>query len=146
MEYINSKNNTIVKQTKLFLSLLMLFALSIGNVWGEKITDYTQLVSGQEYYIGATISSTDYYLSFAKEDVGTGIQGTAITDNSTATKVTAIGNGTSWAFTLKYGAENEYPLCRQSDNWFGRRGYDRRLKGYSYTIYLLRLLGNCQAA
>lgn len=40
-----------------------------------------------------------------------------------------------------YGAENEYPLCRQSDNRFGRRRYDRRLKGYSYTIYLLRLLG-----
>lgn len=81
----------------------MLVVFGVGNVWGEKITDYTQLVSGQEYYIGATISSTDYYLSIAKEDVGTGIQGTAIIDNSTATKVTAIGNGTSWAFKLSSG-------------------------------------------
>lgn len=44
-----------------------------------------------------------------------------------------------------YGAENEYPLCRQSDNRFGRRGYDRRLKGYSYTIYLLIIYSGCLA-
>lgn len=35
---INSKNNTIVKQTKLFLSLLVLVVFGIGNVWGAEVS------------------------------------------------------------------------------------------------------------
>lgn len=81
---------------------------------GEKITDYTQLVSGQQYYIGATVSSTDYYFSAASENVGTGIKGTAVTDKTEATKVTAIGSGASWAFQLSSG--NYLSLKNAKDN------------------------------
>ena len=82
-------------------------------LWGEKITDYTQLVSGQQYYIGATVSS-DYYFSVASENVGTSIQGSAVTDKTQATKVTAIGSGASWAFQLSSG--NYLSLKNGKDN------------------------------
>ena len=45
-----------MKQTKLFLSLLMLLVFSIGNVWGETVTISTTQISG---------SSTDGIVSYS---------------------------------------------------------------------------------
>ena len=95
-----------MKQLKLFFALFAMLALGVGNVWAEKITDYAKLVSGQKYYIGASIGSTDYYFSCDNSKVATGVKGIAQTDKSKATIVTAIGSGTSWAFKF----ENNYYL------------------------------------
>ena len=45
--------------------MLLLCALIVGSgqLWATKITDVNNIVSGGRYYIGATVSSTDYYLS-----------------------------------------------------------------------------------
>ncbi len=103
-----------MKQLKLFFALFAMLALGVGNAWAEKITDYAKLVSGQKYYIGASIGSTDYYFSCDNSKVATGVKGVAQTDKSKATIVTAIGSGTSWAFKFDNG--NYLSLKNAKDN------------------------------
>lgn len=84
-------------------------------MWAEKITDYTNIVSGKKYYIGATSSSTDYYLSVDGSSTSTSIAGTAVTDKSSATKFVFEGSGTSW--TIKFdGTSNYLGLKSSKDN------------------------------
>jgi len=97
------------------LTLLLVMCLSIGNVWGgTKITDYTNLVSGKTYYIGATTSQTDYYLSVNGSSITTGVSGTAVSDKASATVFTATGSGTSWSF--KFSSGNYLSLASSKAN------------------------------
>ena len=75
----------------------------VSGAWAEKITDYTNIVSGKKYYIGATTGGTDYYLSVDGSSTTNQIAGTAITDASSATVFTFSGNGTSWSIQFESG-------------------------------------------
>ena len=66
----------------LMIPLLTMFTT---NMWGAKITDYNNIVSGTEYYIGATTGGTDYYWSSPQTATGTGLSGTAVTSKASAT-------------------------------------------------------------
>lgn len=99
---------------KTWLTMLCLL-VGAGTSWAEKITDYTNIVSGKKYYIGATSSSTDYYLSVDGSSTSTSIAGTAVTDKSNATAFVFEGSGTSW--TIKFdGTSNYLGLKSSKDN------------------------------
>ena len=95
-----------MKKIYLFLTL-MFFSLGVGNAWGaEKITDYSKIVTGKTYYIGATTGGTDYYLSVSGASTSTSIAGTAKTDKANATAFVFTGSGTSW--TIKFADYANY--------------------------------------
>ena len=112
---------------KHFLSVFLTLLTLSGQVWGAKITDYTNIVSGQVYYIGATTGGTDYYWS-ANGGIteGTGKSGVAVTSSSSATPVTFTGSGTSWTITFSNGkylklnssdANGKYDVSGTSSTW-----------------------------
>lgn len=102
----------------LLKSTLLLCALVIGsmNVWAadEKVTDYSNIVSAQKYYIGATTGGNDYYLSVNGSSTSASIAGTAVTDKSNATVFTFSGSGTSW--TIQFESGNYLSLKDTKDN------------------------------
>ena len=73
------------------------------TICAQKITDYNNIVSGTQYYIGATTSGTDYYLSVNGSAISTSIAGTAVTSTATATPFTFTGSGTSWTIQFESG-------------------------------------------
>lgn len=96
-------------------SLLLLACVMLGvSAWGEKITDYSNIVSGKQYYIGATTGSTDYYLSVDGSSISTSIAGTAVTSKANATSFTFAGSGTSW--TIQFGSGYYLSLKDSKDN------------------------------
>ena len=95
--------------------LMLCMLLGVGNVWAQKITDYTELVSGQAYYIGATVQSTDYYLGLASTSVGNGIQGQKKTSKDDATLFVFEGSGDTWTIQIS-GTENYMALASSKNN------------------------------
>ena len=94
------------KHLKLFFALFAMLALGVGNASAEKITDYSKIVTGKTYYIGATTGGTDYYLSVSGASTSTSIAGTAKTDKANATAFVFTGSGTSW--TIKFADYANY--------------------------------------
>ena len=96
-------------------------------MWAAKITSYANIVSGKSYYIGATTSSTDYYLSVDGSTVDTGVAGTAVTDKASATIFVFEGSSTSWAIKFKSSgnymslastkANGKVDIVGSSTNW-----------------------------
>ncbi|MDD5991166.1 MAG: InlB B-repeat-containing protein [Paludibacteraceae bacterium] len=122
--------NLFLTKTRWLVTIILLTALGIGNVWGAKITDYNNIVSGTEYYIGATTSSsssTDYYWCSPQTTTGTGVSGTAVTSKASATIVILEGSGTSWKIKIKgtsnyvtlssSKANGKFNIAESSDNW-----------------------------
>lgn len=103
---------------KVFLNcMLLLCALIVGsnNLWADKITDYTNIVSGKKYYIGATTSSTDYYLSVDGSTTSDSKAGTAVTNKANATVFVFSGSGTAWTIQFD-GTSNYLSLSSSKDN------------------------------
>ena len=75
-------------------------------VWGEKISNYTNIVSGQKYRIGATTSNTDYYLKVDGSKISTGTSSTAVTSAVDGTIFVFEGSGASW--TIKFDGTSYY--------------------------------------
>lgn len=81
-------------------------------MWGgyaqtvSKVTDISNIVSGQKYYIGATIGSTDYYLSLASTSLSESVKGTGIVDKTKAN--TFIFDGSSKSWTIKIDGTDFY--------------------------------------
>lgn len=94
---------------KLTLLIAALALLTMGVLPGKavgqtKITDYTKIVSGKTYYIGATLSNnTDYYLQLpANPQIGS-YTGIPVTNISEASTFTFSGSGQSWTIQLSNG-------------------------------------------
>lgn len=96
-------------------SFLLLACVMLGvSAWGEKITNYSNIVSGKQYYIGATTGSTDYYLSVDGSSTSASIAGTAVTNKANATSFTFAGSETSW--TIQFGSGYYLSLNNSKDN------------------------------
>ncbi len=68
----------------------------------EKITDYTKITSGNEYFIGATTSKTDYYFkAFGNTDSSTSQVGQCTNTLDEASSVILEGSDTSWSIKIK---------------------------------------------
>ena len=106
-----------MKKLHLFKTVLLLCALVVGslNGWAAKITNYNDIVSGKKYYIGATTSSTDYYLSVDGSTTGNGKSGTAVTSKENATVFVFSGSGTSWTIMFD-GTSNYLALATSKAN------------------------------
>ena len=119
--------NLFLTKTRWLVTIILLTALGSGNVWGAKITDYNNIVSGTEYYIGATTSSTDYYWCSPQTTTGTGLAGIADKDKAKATIVILEGSGTSWKIKIKgtsnyvtlssSKANGKFNIAESSNNW-----------------------------
>lgn len=94
--------------------LVAMLCAGFTSAWGEKITDYSNIVSGKQYYIGATTGSTDYYLSVDGSSTSTSIAGTAVTTKANATAFTFAGSETSW--TIQFESGNYLSLKNGKDN------------------------------
>ena len=107
-----------MKQTNLLKTFLLLCALVVGSTcaWAaDKITDYSDIVSGKKYYIGATNGSgTDFYLSVDGSTTTPSIAGTAVTSKDNAAIFTFEGSGTSW--TIQFESGNYLSLKSSKDN------------------------------
>lgn len=105
------------KFTFLITAALMLLTMmaTTGQLWGQtKITDYSNIVSGNTYYIGATTGGTDYYLYVYHDYNSTSTAGTAQTSMNDATTFVFEGSGTSW--TLKFDNGKYLSLKDGKDN------------------------------
>jgi len=98
-------------------SILLLCALIVGsgNLWAAKITDYTNIVSGAKYYIGATTGGNDYYLSVDGSTLSDSKAGTAVSSKASATVFVFSGSGTSWTIQFD-GTSNYLSLSTTKDN------------------------------
>lgn len=85
---------------KLF-TFLCLCILCIGSAWAQKITSLSQIKNGGQYYIGATVSETDYYFMADVSKAATGVAGTSTTKKSEAVVVTIAA--TTGGYTMKVG-------------------------------------------
>lgn len=95
--------------------LMLCMLLGVGNAWADKITDYTEIVSGQAYYIGATVGGTDYYLGLASTSTGTGISGQKKTSKDDATLFIFEGSDNTWTIQIS-GTENYMALANKKNN------------------------------
>ena len=93
-----------MKNLKVLVTVLCVACAT--KVWGEKISNYTNIVSGQKYRIGATTSNTDYYLKVDGSKTSTGTSGTAVTSAVDGTIFVFEGSGASW--TIKFDGTSYY--------------------------------------
>ncbi len=110
----------IKKLSILFASFAMAMGIGLANddthvvKAATKVTSVSNIVSGKQYYIGATVSGSDYYLNAPGTSIGTGKAGTAKTNKADATLFILEGSGTSWA--LKYENGNYLSLASGKAN------------------------------
>lgn len=81
----------------------------------SKVTDISKIVSGQKYYIGATIGGTDYYLSLASTSLSESVKGTGIVDKAKANTFIFDGSGKSWTIKID-GTDYYLSLKTTKDN------------------------------
>ena len=109
------------------LLLCLTLFIGVGNAWGAKITDYTKIVSGGTYYIGATLSNnTDYYF---KASAGTSVMttadyGTSASSTAQATPVIITISGTTGTIQFENGnylhldaSNGKYLVSSSSQSW-----------------------------
>lgn len=96
------------------LSVGLALAVGVGVAVGSKeakvvkaegkITTLAGISSGTKYYIGATVSDTDYYwCATGGVEVGTGLSGTAVSSTSEATPVILSGSDSIWSLQFENG-------------------------------------------
>ena len=103
--------------------LRFMLVLLLSTVWCvggysqtvSKVTDISKIVSGQKYYIGATIGSTDYYLSLASTSLSESVKGTGIVDKAKANTFIFDGSGKSWTIKID-GTDYYLSLKTTKDN------------------------------
>lgn len=103
--------------------LRFMLVLLLSTVWCvggysqtvSKVTDISKIVSGQKYYIGATIGSTDYYLSLASTSLSESVKGTGIVDKAKANTFIFDGSGKSWTIKID-GTDFYLSLKTTKDN------------------------------
>ena len=113
----------------------------------DKITDYNNIVAGQ-YYIGSTISDTDYYFYAADETAGESKAGTSVDNKNDATVVTLAGSGNTWSvqlpggnyLSLKNDKDNgKYSVSESAVNWtFSNNNDDHLIKMTPNGAYYLQ--------
>lgn len=90
-------------------------------MWGgyaqtvSKVTDISNIVSGQKYYIGATTGNRDYYLSLASTSLSEGVKGTGIVDKTKANTFIFDESGKSWTIKID-GTDYYLSLNTEKDN------------------------------
>lgn len=107
-------NYTAMKHFNLLKTTLLLCALIVGSLssWAEKITDYTKIVSGTKYYIGATVGGTDYYFFANGSSTSSSVSGTGKTNKAEACIFVFEGCDNEW--TVKFDDSGYYLSLKNS--------------------------------
>lgn len=103
--------------------LRFILVLLLSTVWCvggyaqtvSKVTDISNIVSGQKYYIGATTGNRDYYLSLASTSLSEGVKGTGIVDKTKANTFILDGSDKSWTIKID-GTDYYLSLNTEKDN------------------------------
>lgn len=66
----------------------------------SKITDISNIVSGQKYYIGATTGGNDYYLQLASTSLSESVKGSGVSDKTKANTFIFEGSDQSWSIKI----------------------------------------------
>ena len=92
---------------KTLLLVCLLIAVGGANAWAaDNVTDISNIVSGQKYYICSSNTSGTYYLKLASTSLSRSVKGTGVEDKANANIFVFDGNGSSW--TIKIDGTDYY--------------------------------------
>ncbi|WP_443702238.1 hypothetical protein [Prevotella sp.] len=86
-----------------FMLVLLLSTLWCVGGYSQtisKITDISNIVSGQKYYIGATTGGNDYYLQLASTSLSESVKGSGVSDKTKANTFIFEGSDQSWSIKI----------------------------------------------
>ena len=99
---------------KTLLLVCLLIAVGGANAWAaDNVTDISNIVSGQKYYICSSNTSGTYYLKLASTSLSGSVKGTGVEDKANANIFVFDKNGSSW--TIKIDGTDHY-LSLKKDN------------------------------
>ena len=92
---------------KTLLLVCLLIAVGGANAWAaDNVTNISNIVSGQKYYICSSNKSGTYYLKLASTSLSSQVKGTGVKDKANANIFVFDGNGSSW--TIKIDGTDYY--------------------------------------
>lgn len=101
---------------KTLLLVCLLIAVGGANAWAaDNVTDISNIVSGQKYYICSSNTSGTYYLKLASTSLSSSVKGTGVEDKANANIFVFDGNGSSWTIKID-GTDYYLSLKNGKDN------------------------------
>lgn len=102
---------------KTLLLVCLLIAVGGANAWAaDKVTDISNIVSGQKYYIcSSNTDNTYYYLQLASTSLSSSVKGTGVEDKANANIFVFDKNGSSWTIKID-GTDYYLSLKNGKDN------------------------------
>ena len=101
---------------KTLLLVCLLIAVGGANAWAaDNVTDISNIVSGQKYYICSSNTSGTYYLKLASTSLPSSVKGTGVEDKAKANIFVFDGNGSSWTIKID-GTDYYLSLKNGKDN------------------------------
>ena len=101
---------------KTLLLVCLLIAVGGANAWAaDNVTDISNIVSGQKYYICSSNTSGTYYLKLASTSLSSPVKGTGVEDKANANIFVFDGNGSSWTIKID-GTDYYLSLNNKKDN------------------------------
>ena len=92
---------------KTLLLVCLLIAVGGANAWAaDNVTNISNIVSGQKYYICSSNTLGTYYLKLASTSLSSSVKGTGVEDKANANIFVFDGNGSSW--TIKIDGTDYY--------------------------------------
>ena len=101
---------------KTLLLVCLLIAVGGANAWAaDNVTNISNIVSGQKYYIcSSNTLGTYYYLKLASTSLSSSVKGTGVKDKANANIFVFDGNGSSW--TIKIDGTDYYLSLKNGDD------------------------------
>lgn len=101
---------------KTLLLVCLLIAVGGANAWAaDKVTDISNIVSGQKYYICSSNTSGTYYLKLASTSLSSKVKGTGVEGKDSANIFVFDKNGSSWTIKID-GTDYYLSLKNKKDN------------------------------
>ena len=104
---------------KTLLLVCLLIAVGGANAWAaDNVTDISNIVSGQKYYICSSNTSGTYYLKLASTSLSSSVssvKGTGVKDKANANIFVFDKNGSSWTIKID-GTDYYLSLKNEKDN------------------------------
>lgn len=101
---------------KTLLLVCLLIAVGGANAWAaDNVTNISNIVSGQKYYICSSNTLGTYYLKLASTSLSSQVKGTGVEDKANANIFVFDGNGSSWTIKID-GTDYYLSLNNEKDN------------------------------
>ena len=101
---------------KTLLLVCLLIAVGGANAWAaDNVTNISNIVSGQKYYICSSNTLGTYYLKLASTSLSSQVKGTGVEDKANANIFVFDKNGSSWTIKID-GTDYYLSLNNKKDN------------------------------